>query len=69
MDIIIAEKEINSKLEKIKNIYNKIYSIKNEDKINNKIIKKEYEDGKYEGELRNSKREGKGKFYYNDGEI
>ena len=34
--------------------------------INNKQIK-EYKNGRYEGQLINNKREGKGIFYYNNG--
>ena len=30
-------------------------------------MKKEYSNGKYEGEYKNGKKEGKGIFYYNNG--
>ena len=70
---ITSNKIIYTKLENIINIYNKIFS----DKYNEKLDKcyiiynqaKKYYNGKYEGEFKDNKREGKGKFYFNDGDI
>ena len=36
--------------------------------ININIENKTYDNGKYEGHILNNKREGKGIFYYNNGE-
>ena len=43
-----------------------IEKLKNENK--NNIIKKEYNNGRYEGEMKNDKREGKGIMYYDSGD-
>ena len=60
IEIINNDKNINNKIKNIINIYNK---------MNNNFIKtKIYEYGKYIGELKNNKREGKGIMYYNDGD-
>ena len=56
---IINESDINNKFKYLYEIYNKM--------INNNNIKI-YECGKYIGELKNDKREGKGIMYYNNGE-
>ena len=53
-----------------KNKY-KPLKIKNEEKINNNIIInkiKEYDDGIYEGEIKNNKKDGKGIYYYKHGD-
>ena len=59
--IIIMNRVIN-----MNQIFNNLeLNIKN-NIINNKQIK-EYKNGRYEGQLINNKREGKGIFYYNNG--
>ena len=59
--------EYENKINEIKNEYNiYIEKLKNENK--NNIIKKEYDDGRYEGEMKNDKKDGKGIFYLNDGD-
>ena len=53
-----------------KNKY-KPLKIKNEEKINNNIIInkiKEYDDGIYEREIKNNKKDGKGIYYYKHGD-
>jgi len=58
---IINESSINSKIEYLYEMYNKM--------IDNRNITKKYEFGQYNGELRNDKREGKGQMHYNNGNI
>ena len=59
--------ECENKINEIKNEYNLILQkLNNENKINKSI--KEYPNGRYEGELKNNKREGKGIFYHNNGD-
>ena len=54
---------------KLNEIQNKYDELKAENENNNKIIIKELENGKYEGQMKNNKLEGKGKYYYNNGSI
>ena len=59
--------EYENKINEINNEYNiYIEKLKNENK--NNIIKKEYDDGRYEGEMKNGKMEGKGIYYLNNGD-
>jgi antitoxin component YwqK of YwqJK toxin-antitoxin module len=57
-DIQALNNNISKQFEDLKN--------KNISIINNQT--KIYDDGKYEGEFKNNKREGKGIFYYNNGD-
>ena len=45
-----------------------MFKVKNNEINDNKIIIKEYENGKYEVQMKNDKREGKGIIYYNSGD-
>ena len=69
---IIKDNNIFSKLRNITNIYFKIFFDNYEAKINQSYIItkkiKEYEDGIYEGEFKDDKREGKGVYIWKDGE-
>jgi len=56
---IINESNINDKFKNLYDIYNKMIIVN---------ITKTYKCGKYVGELKNDKREGKGTMYYNNGE-
>ena len=66
--------DINKNVEKLKTLLNesinilenKFKNIKLNDKINKEELK--YNDGRYIGEVVNGKKEGKGIYYYNDGD-
>jgi len=59
--------EYENKIKEIENEYNKkIKKLKTENQINTQIIKKEYKDGRYEGEFKNDKKSGKKKIFKDD---
>ena len=53
--------------QEFKNLENKINN-NNSNINNNNISIKYYDDERYEGELKNGKREGKGIYYYKNGD-
>ena len=56
-------------IEQLNNEFKDIIKLENEKKINKNVEIRLYDNGKYEGEFKGDKREGKGIFKYNNGNI